>query len=66
MKCVDNIDIEDHQCQPKCEGLFITSHAEHEKNPALNPFISRLSNEYSDYKGNFHFPNSLKGRIKKH
>ena len=60
MDCVAKVTVEKQECLKKCSGLLVTSFDSNQKYKSER-FISKLSQEYWNYKGYFNFPWEFKG-----
>ena len=59
MECVENISVTKQNCLKKCSGLQVASFEANNRYQSKD-FISKLSNEYWNYKGFFKFPQNFK------
>lgn len=65
LKCISKSKqtLEESLCLPNCDGLLITSYLKSEiKNKeSFKHFLTKIAEEYDNYKGKYKFPSSLKG-----
>ena len=61
--CVKNININDSDCLPACEGVLVTSYTKSNSHKRLEDVMGNIVEEYDFYKGKVEYPSGLKGKL---
>ena len=61
LDCVKKVKINKLNCLKNCNGMDIISYIEFDPQHEFN-LISKLSEEYSAFKGDYEFPSKFKGK----
>ena len=60
LSCTKNITVDYSGCYKKCDGMYITSYDRSDMDPSLRLFVSKLSEQYNNYKKAYKFPSKYK------